>query len=67
MFLKGVPSSLIMGITGHVTEKEFLKYIKVDEEQKADMFEKYVKWEQETPVDPQSIEPLQAIESEINN
>ena len=44
MFLRGVPSQIIMGITGHVTEKEFLKYIKVSEEQKADMFEKYVNW-----------------------
>jgi len=44
MFLRGVPATIIMGITGHATEKEFLKYIKVDEEQKADMFEKYVNW-----------------------
>jgi integrase len=44
MFLRGVPSTIIMGITGHSTEKEFLKYIKVDEEQKADMFEKFVDW-----------------------
>jgi len=42
MFLKGIPSALIMGITGHATEKEFLKYIKVSEEQKADMFEKFL-------------------------
>jgi integrase len=45
MFLRGVPSAIIMGITGHATEKEFLKYIKVNEEQKADMFEKFVNWQ----------------------
>ncbi|MFZ4549477.1 MAG: tyrosine-type recombinase/integrase, partial [Bacteroidales bacterium] len=44
MFLKGVQPSIIMGITGHTTEKEFFKYIKVDEEQKADMFQNVVKW-----------------------
>ncbi len=44
MFLRGVPPSIIMGITGHATESEFFKYIKIDEEQKADMFEKYVNW-----------------------
>ena len=44
MFLKGVPATVIMGITGHATEKEFMKYIKVSEEQKADLFEKYVNW-----------------------
>jgi integrase len=44
MFLRGVPPSIIMGITGHTTESEFFKYIKIDEEQKADMFEKYVNW-----------------------
>ena len=44
MFLKGVPAIVIMGITGHKSEKEFLKYIKVSEEQKADLFEKYVQW-----------------------
>ena len=44
MFLRGVPPSIIMGITGHSTEKDFFKYIKVDEEQKADMFEKFVNW-----------------------
>lgn len=44
MFLQGVPAIVIMGITGHATEKEFMKYIKVSEEQKADLFEKYVNW-----------------------
>ena len=44
MFLRGVPATIIMGITGHATEKEFMKYIKVDEEKKADMFETYVNW-----------------------
>lgn len=44
MFIKGVPAIVIMGITGHKSEKEFLKYIKVSEEQKADLFQKYVNW-----------------------
>jgi len=44
MFLRGVPPSIIMGITGHATESQFFLYIKIDEEQKADMFEKYVNW-----------------------
>ena len=44
MFLRGVPPSIIMGITGHATESQFFLYIKIDEEQKADMFEKFVNW-----------------------
>jgi hypothetical protein len=35
---------LIMAITGHKTEKEFLKYIKLTPEEKADLFEKRNKW-----------------------
>lgn len=35
---------LIMAITGHKTETEFLKYIKVTEEEKAAMFESQAKW-----------------------
>ena len=35
---------LIMAITGHKTEKEFLKYIKVTDEEKVAMFESAAKW-----------------------
>ena len=35
---------LIMAITGHKTEAEFLKYIKVSDEEKAAMFESQAKW-----------------------
>ena len=35
MYLRGVPSISIMAITGHTTEANFLKYIKVDKEQHA--------------------------------
>ena len=35
MYLKGVPSISIMSITGHTTEANFMKYIKVDGEQHA--------------------------------
>lgn len=35
MYLKGVPTISIMAITGHTTEANFMKYIKVDKEQHA--------------------------------
>lgn len=35
MYLKGVPAISIMAITGHTTEANFMKYIKVDKEQHA--------------------------------
>ena len=35
MYLLGVPSITIMRITGHKTEKAFMRYIKLDEEQHA--------------------------------
>ena len=35
MYLMGVPSITIMRITGHKTEKAFMRYIKLDEEQHA--------------------------------
>ena len=35
MYLRGVPAISIMAITGHTTEANFLKYIKVDKEQHA--------------------------------
>ena len=36
MFLADVPSISIMKITGHRTEKAFMKYIKITQEQNAD-------------------------------
>lgn len=35
MYLAGIPTIAIMKITGHKTEKEFMKYIKITEEQSA--------------------------------
>jgi integrase len=35
MYLKGVPSISIMAITGHTTEDNFLKYIKVNKDEHA--------------------------------
>ncbi len=37
MFKMGVPSIIIMAITGHTTEKSFMKYIKVTPREKAEM------------------------------
>jgi integrase len=37
MYKKGFPTLMIMKITGHKTEKNFLKYIKVDEEENAQL------------------------------
>jgi len=46
----GVDTLQIMAITGHKTEKEFLKYIKVTGEEKADLFEKSVNEKQKPKV-----------------
>jgi hypothetical protein len=35
MFLAGIPTISIMKITGHKTEREFLKYIRVTKEETA--------------------------------
>ena len=35
IYLAGIPTIAIMKITGHKTEKEFMKYIKITEEQTA--------------------------------
>ena len=37
MYLAGIPSIDIMKITGHKTEREFLKYIRVTKEETAEM------------------------------
>lgn len=43
-FLKGMPALLIRKISGHATEKAFLKYIKIDEEKAAEEMAK--RWQQ---------------------
>ena len=43
MYKRGVPSIAIMQITGHTTESNFLKYIKVTAEQNAMMIAKMMK------------------------
>ena len=44
MFRLGIPALLIMAITGHKTEKAFLKYIRVGEEEKSRMMAE--RWKQ---------------------
>ncbi len=44
MFKRGVSPYLIMTITGHKTEIEFLKYLKVTAEERAEMFAREAKW-----------------------
>lgn len=41
MYLAAVPSISIMKITGHQTEKVFMKYIKITQEQNADLLSKH--------------------------
>lgn len=43
-FEAGIPPSLIMSITGHRTESEFMKYIKLSAEKRAQMFATLAKW-----------------------
>ncbi len=40
-YLLGIPTITIMRITGHKTEKAFMKYIKLNEEEHARIFERY--------------------------
>ena len=40
MYKRGLPALMIMSISGHKTEKSFLKYIKVKQEEHADMMKK---------------------------
>ena len=44
MFKRGVSPYLIMAITGHKTESEFMKYLKVTADDRAEMFAKEAKW-----------------------
>ncbi len=39
-FLDGTPTNLIMAISGHKTEKAFRRYVKADQEQKAQMIKR---------------------------
>jgi integrase len=41
---RGISPVLIMAITGHKTEKEFWKYVKVTNEEKADLLAKELNW-----------------------
>ena len=41
-YKKGIPSLAIMAITGHKTEKSFLTYIKVSQQEQADIFRRYI-------------------------
>lgn len=43
LYLKGAPTLSIMQLTGHTTEANFLKYIKVTKEENAEMMRKYFK------------------------
>lgn len=40
-FERGVPSHIIMSITGHKTEKSFMRYIKTTKEKQAEIFKTY--------------------------
>lgn len=40
-FLDGVPERIIMAVTGHKTEKAFLKYLKLTSQDKAEMMKKF--------------------------
>lgn len=42
MFKRGVPTRVIMKITGHRTEKAFSSYIKISQEENADLMLKYL-------------------------
>lgn len=43
-FKRGISPLLIMSITGHKTESEFIKYLKVTDEEYASQFEKESQW-----------------------
>lgn len=43
MYIKKAPTASIMAITGHTTEANFLKYIKINEQKHADILEEYFK------------------------
>ncbi|MCL2329156.1 MAG: tyrosine-type recombinase/integrase [Bacteroidetes bacterium] len=40
MYKRGLPTLMIMSISGHKTEKSFLKYIKVKQNEHAEMMKK---------------------------
>jgi integrase len=41
-YKKNIPSIVIMGVTGHKTESSFLKYIKINSKEKANILEMYL-------------------------
>jgi hypothetical protein len=42
-YLNGMPVTLIMAISGHKTERAFMRYIKIDKDQKIDLFRENMK------------------------
>ena len=46
LYLKGFPTISIMKITGHKTEKAFMKYLKISQEQNAELLAKF--WKENT-------------------
>lgn len=46
MFKRGIPSRVIMKITGHRTEKAFTTYIKVEEDENAELMMRYLELSQ---------------------
>lgn len=49
-YLMGIPTKTIMAITGHRTEKAFLKYIRVTKDQHANIMADFFKRNSETPI-----------------
>lgn len=49
-YLMGMPSKTIMAVTGHRTEKAFLKYIRVTKDQHANIMADFFKRNSETPI-----------------
>ena len=43
LYIDGAPMISIMKLTGHTTELNFLKYIKITKEENAEMMRKYFK------------------------
>lgn len=49
-YLMGMPSKTIMAVTGHRTEKAFLKYIRVTKDQHANIMADFFKRNSDTPI-----------------
>ncbi|MBV5334409.1 MAG: tyrosine-type recombinase/integrase, partial [Sulfuricurvum sp.] len=53
MFIAGIPSISIMKITGHRTEKSFMKYIKISQEENAELLSDHAFFKKEVKKIPQ--------------